>query len=181
MKALVLILIALILMANMAYPFDGRRTGIVVGAGAGLMYNADWSVKCGGGYYGSGGTGGGYQLLLGYGIHRLNVVAYECNFTSYSSDWFVEHASQGFHGVSWYHYFAGGNKSFVTTVGFGSYYLNLSGSKTTWDGPSMLFGIIYQFAPHAQIGVYRVEEKIFGGGRGHENKHFTLMLSILAY
>lgn len=180
MKILILILIATIATANLAYPFDGKRTGVVVGAGAGLMYNADWSVECGSGYYGSGGSGIGYQLLLGYGIHRLNVIAYEWNFTSYSSDWFVEHASQGFHGVSWYHYFAKGDRSFVSAVGFGGYYLDLSGSKTTRDGPSMLFGIIYQYTPHVQFGVYRVEEKIFGGG-GHENIHFTLMLSIFAY
>jgi len=141
-KTVVLGLLAALLLAGSAMGFDGRRKGFVIGGGLGLSPHVTTTgVKAR--------RGLAINPLVGYGWNQFNMVVYEGNTVTYDSD--VPH-TQGFHGVTWYHYFGNGMKGAFTAVGLGAYIL------VPWDRAAndasggMLLGVGYQFSPHWQVG-----------------------------
>ena len=89
------------------------------------------------------------------------MIVYEGNAVGYNSDVYGLDftASQGFNGVSWYHYFGPMGRSTFTAAGLGAYVfqgeLDYQGINFSNDpGGAVMGGFGYEFSRHWQVGFY---------------------------
>lgn len=182
MKRLVLItLAAVLLMAASAGAFDGLRKGFVLGGGLGLAPTADWDFEVSGVSIGEDGSGMGLNLLIGYAWDGQNMIVYEGNVCSWTSDLVDETITQGFNGASWYHYFGPTGKSFFTATGIGYYVFNVETYEDNKPAFGLLLGGGYEFARHVQVAAYFSTGKTKDSGIDFSHTHFNILVSAVAF
>jgi len=185
MRKWALVAALVVLIAAPASAFDGYRKGFVLGGGLGIAPNASWSWDYEGGEDDNG-AGVGLNLLIGYSWDEHNMIVYEGNVVAYST---LEDltASQGFNGISWYHYFGPAGRSFFTAVGIGAYVFQLTEDKgdresaSTDPGPGVLIGGGYEFARHVQVGAYLSFGRTSEFGIDWEHTHASILVSAVAF
>ncbi|HSH00836.1 MAG TPA: hypothetical protein VLB27_12325, partial [candidate division Zixibacteria bacterium] len=155
-----------LLSAGSADAFDGKRKGFVIGGGLGpapvvrwegpvLEYNPvgmTWSrVRVDDSKFGV-----GAQLLVGYAWDEANMIVVEGNAAAMQSDILFDEpaVSQGFGGISWYHYFGEVGRTVFSAVGIGSYAFQIEDEEAAESEFGMLVGGGYEFSPHWQVGGY---------------------------
>lgn len=121
---LIIVFTCFVLCASIS-AFDGNRKGFVMGAGTGFSPYIHLSV----GSFKINKVGFPIIALIGFGIDERNVFALEGNLVIYSvsagSDYgnpYWDHSvTQGFSGVTWYHFFKPDNNSLFLMGGVGFY------------------------------------------------------------
>jgi hypothetical protein len=142
------VLIVFILLPVPSGAFDGNRKGFVVGGGLGFTPIASWSLND----FDESNAGMGLNLIIGYAWDERNMIVYEGNVCGYKQGNY--RTSQGFNGVSWYHYFGPKGKSFFTAAGFGFYIYDFELFDMNDPGLGYIIGGGFEFTPHVQIGLY---------------------------
>jgi hypothetical protein len=201
MRTSILVVALLVLVLAGSTPaFDNHRKGFVLGGGLGITPWANWKGEPVPSFldkYEETGTGVGGHLIIGYGFDDVNILVFNVNGTAYPSDLISGvdiTISQGFGGVTWYHYFPtqrGG--AFFTALGVGRYafgmefeYQNFKVEGHTNPGFGMLGGAGYEFGQHWQVGMF------FSAGNtsepygstvdiDYEHAHFSVLASYFAY
>ncbi len=107
------------------------------------------------------------------------MIVYEGNVTGRSEGDYT--ISQGFNGVSWYHYFAQQGSGFFTVAGIGFYVLDIEDGPDIDPGAGYLIGGGYEFTSHVQATLY-----ISGGQTSYEgidlgHNHISLLVSAVAF
>lgn len=188
-QGIVLVGLALVVtLPGSAEAFDGKRKGFVLGGGLGLAPVVRWE----GPVYeldpnGPGlqkvtvdesKVGAGAQIIIGYAWDEANMIVVEGNAGAMESDILFGRPtlSQGFGGVSWYHYFGEMGRTLFTVVGLGSYAFQVEDADAADSEFGALVGGGYEFSPHWQVGGYLS----FGGTSDAvgDNDHVTFSVLI---
>ena len=158
------VIVLTLLTASSSFGFDGQRKGFVLGGGLGYAPTSGWSGK---GTFGAAlevidtneyRPGVGFNFLIGHGWDERNLIVFEINMASWTSDLLVNRPSitQGVVGALWYHYFGSPGRSIFTTIGLGAYRVItfVSGTLGQSVGGGFIIGAGYEFARHLQLGGY---------------------------
>ena len=180
MKKLFILTALSLLISSSAFSFEGLRKGFVIGGGLGFTPSAEFRID---GIDGKAdNSGAGVNIVIGYGWDEQNIIAFEVNGSGYKVEGFD--VSQGFGGVSWYHYFGEVGKSFFTNVGLGSYNFSVDEYDTD-PGGGILIGCGYEFARHWQVAGYlgagKTSESNIFGKTTFKHNHFSILISGYAF
>lgn len=166
MKKITVVTLALMsLLAVNAAAFDGQRKGFVLGGGLGVAPVVKWEgtvdvydqfgTKIGTDVVDESNVGVGINILIGYAWDEQNMIVAEGNVGGMESEILIGEPTitQGFGGISWYHYFGEMGATFFTVVGLGSYSFEVEDFEAKERG-GFLLGGGYEFSPHWQVGAY---------------------------
>jgi len=180
-----------LLFVSVCSGFDNNRKGFVLGVGAGLAPLSQFSSKA----IKENEPALGGNIIIGHGLDDRNIVAFELNFTYRHSDYYSEigrrtgdfsggfHGSQtitqGFKGVTWYHYFNPLPKAPFTIVGVGFYNLAPKSLRATDSGFGFLIGGGHGLSRHIQIAGY------YSHGKSHSqtlnHNQVSILISYISY
>jgi hypothetical protein len=179
----VIIIVLLLFAANCAAKvFDNQRKGVVFGAGIAFTPYSTVSP-----YYLKDRTGMGLggHVLLGYGFSSRDFIVAEVNGSYCQSSEGLgpekHHASQGFYGISWYHYYGRVEKSLFTVFGVGYYAFKVQYLERDKKGNALLLGIGYEFGRHVQCGVYYAAGETGERSPYVSHRQLNLMVSSIAF
>lgn len=171
--------------------FDGMRKGFVLGGGLGFAPVAKWEADkvftdSLGQPIKEDKAGVGLNLMIGFAWDEQNMIVYEGNVTGYESDIIVwagqkQTVSQGFNGISWYHYLGPQGKSYFTTIGIGLYVFDTDDLDQNDPGAAFLVGGGYEFARHFQVGGYISAGKTSDAGVDFKHSHINILVSAVAF
>ena len=179
-KLLGILAVLTLFLASSSFGFDGQRKGFVLGGGLGFSPVAQW--KAVGTGISESGAGVGLNLLIGFGWDEQNMIVYEGNVAGWKSNFFLDRqVSQGFNGVSWYHYFEETGRSAFTTLGIGVYVFGVEDFDSNDLGFGLLAGAGYEFARHWQIGAYYSLGKTSDIFFDYNHYHFSILVSGVAF
>ena len=182
-----------LLFVSLCSGLDNNRKGFVLGVGAGLAPLSQFSSKA----IKENEPAQAGNFIIGHGLDNRNIVAFEFNFTYRHSDYYSEigrrtrrlfgtspfHGSQtitqGFKGVTWYHYFNPLPKAPFTIVGVGFYNLTPKSLRATDSGFGFLIGGGHGLSRHIQIAGYYSHGQSNGGNLKHDQ--VSVLISYIAY
>ncbi|MEZ5357374.1 MAG: outer membrane beta-barrel protein [Candidatus Zixiibacteriota bacterium] len=176
-SALVLVLIILV---SSAAAFDGQRKGFVLGGGLGfspVLYSKTDVFD-----YSETNAGVGLNLFLGYAWDEQNMLLYEGNVAGYQSNGYNNSTVvMGFDGISWYHYFDLPGQTFYSTIGLGTYNLQIEDGPDYDLGYGVMIGGGYEFSRHWQVGSYLGFGKTSYRGVKTKHIHLNILVSVVAF
>ncbi len=193
MKKMLVTPFLVVLFVSVCSGFDNNRKGFVLGVGAGLAPLSQFSI----GAIKENEPALGSNLIIGHGLDNRNIVAFEINITYRDSDYYSEigrrtrrlfgtspfHGSQtitqGFIGVTWYHYFSPLPKAPFTIVGVGRYSLTPKSLRGTDSGFGFLIGGGRGLSRHIQIAGYYSHGQSGYGALKHDQ--VSVLISYIAY
>ena len=199
MKKILVTPFLVLLFVSVCSGFDNNRKGFVLGVGAGIAPLSQFSI----GATKENEPALGSNLIIGHGLDNRNIVAFEINITYRDSDYYSEigrrtskrfdffnidtlgpfHGSQtitqGFLGVSWYHYFSPLPKAPFTVVGVGRYSLTPKSLRGTDSGFGFLIGGGRGLSRHIQIAGYYSHGQSGYGALKHDQ--VSVLISYIAY
>lgn len=192
MRRIVIATVIILLAVGSVSAFDGQRKGFVLGGGLGFAPVASWDgepVPAVFTKFDESKAAFAANVIIGYGWDEFNLIAFEGNITTYSSD-LVDNftITQGFGGVAWYHYFGPMGQSFFTTTGLGVYTFrgeleigNFKVEGEADEGFGWLAGAGYEFKNHWQVGAYISMGKTSEPGIDYNHTHVSILVSGIAF
>lgn len=179
-RLFLLLVVSLIFMSSSAMAFNGLRKGFVVGGGLGFAPVGKWSLD--NTSLEDSNAGLALNLMIGYAWDEFNMIIYEGNVVSYTTDIFGDRTvAQGFNGVSWYHYFGPMGKSFFSVAGLGFYVMNVEDFDANDPGIGLLGGGGYEFSRHLQVGGYFSLGKTSDSPADFSHVHLSVLVSVVAF
>ena len=182
MRLFLLFVVASLVTVSSLYALDNKRKGIIFGAGIAVTPYSTVSP-----YYGQdrAGRGLGGNALLGYGFGSRDLIVAEVNgsYCQSNEEPISEkyHASQGFYGIAWYHYYGRVTKSLFTVFGVGYYAFKVQYLERDKKGNALLFGVGYEFGRHLQFAVYYATGETGQRSPYISHQQINLMISSLAF
>lgn len=180
MKKCIILTLVIIMIASSAWSFDGNRKGFVLGGGLGFSPTAKWESDDFS-FASETNAGLGAQLFLGYAWNEFNMIVYEGNLTSYTSDMLDMSLYQGFDGATWYHYFNPSGGTMYTIAGLGLYVFEGENNVKNDPGFAVMLGAGYEFSRHWQVGVYFSAGKTSDGPFDFTHNHLNVLVSGVAF
>ncbi len=178
--AITIALAAATMLVPTASAWDGHRTGVVAGIGAGFAPAAHLSRDARD--YAATKTGVAGQMLLGYAFSEHFLVAYDVNMAFVRPENVDNYAIPGLRGPSVYWYPGAVGKTLLLTGGFGR--LRAHGIEFEYgvdSGWGYELGVGYEPTPHVQIAAF------YTGGSGSDNGYtwrddiFKVLVTAVAY
>lgn len=150
-------------LATASYGFDGKRKGLVLGAGFGVAPAVSWNTRHTDfdnheSKHSEVRAGGAANILVGYAWRERDMIALEANGASMNSDYNNAVILQGYTGPVWYHYFPTRPNAFFSAAGIGLFshrveYKEHLGHIVNDPGLGWLGGIGFEFRRHCQVSV----------------------------
>jgi hypothetical protein len=170
---------------------DGKREGFIIGLGAGVTPKLHWegtsdSISM----FGESTFGVGISGLVGYAFDERNLLVIESN-GAIALGGSLPGLAQRFLGPTWYHYYGRVGSSLFTVLSGGIYQSSFEVQEVmgilgaTRNGLTTGLGIMvgggFEFAAHAQIGLYLSGGALSGEGLDYSGYHVSVLLTGVGY
>jgi len=187
-RIVLLAAVATVALMNSAMAFDGNRRGFVLGGGLGIAPLASWNSNLPGNQEDQGAEPG-YNIIIGYAWNQGNMIVFERNAIPYFETEISGAevtVSQGFSGITWYHYFGQPGRSFFTAAGGGAYFFWFEDDDSDFDGTNdvggaFLVGGGYEFLKHWQVGTYVAAGSTTTSQYDFDHVHINLLVGAVAF
>jgi hypothetical protein len=181
-KVFVMATVALVLLCGTSMAFNSERKGFVLGGGAGLAVESNFSADLPDPFeFKDNGVGFGLSFIIGGAFSEKDMLVYEGNVTGWNSDRIDASITQGFNGAAWYHYFGPAGRSPFTVGGVGLYLFSAEGYEDNDFGLGILVGGGYEFAKHWQVGGYFSFGKTSDPILDYNHHHISILVSGIAF